>query len=222
MFEHHVVQLSYEFNGGFTSDVGHTLGRSGFAMSMMDEGAAEPNALEFGKQAESLGARLSASASLDGSSASLSALKEKLEPSLSLYAKMIRHPRFDQKGIDRIKASWIANIAQEKAQPQAVASRGLPTLLYGKGHPYAIPFSGSGTEESIKSLTHDDLAAYQNAWVRPENATLIVVGDTTLAEIVSLLNKHFWDWKGEGQAAVRALIGLASDGIKSPLTTLKD
>jgi predicted Zn-dependent peptidase len=172
-------------------------------MSMMDEGAGELNALEFGEQAESLGARMSAGASLDGSSASLSALKENLEPSLSLYAKMIRHPRFDKKEIDRIKSSWVANIGQEKVQPQAVASRGLPTLLYGKGHPYSIPFTGSGTEESIKSLTRDDLVAYQNAWIRPENATLIVVGDTTLTEIVPLLNKHFGDWKGEGQAAVR-------------------
>ncbi|MEP6634694.1 MAG: pitrilysin family protein, partial [Luteimonas sp.] len=102
--------------------------------------------------------------------------------------------------IDRIKATWIAGIAQEKAQPNAAALRVLPPLLYGAGHPYAIPFSGSGTEASIASLTRDDLVAFDKAWVRPENATLIVVGDTTLAEIVPLLNKHFGDWKGEGSA----------------------
>ncbi|MGH3710938.1 MAG: M16 family metallopeptidase [Pseudonocardiaceae bacterium] len=201
-----VVQFSYEFDGGFTSDVGHKLGRSSFAMGMLEEGAGELSSVAFGNRAESLGASLGAGASLDGSSASLSALKEKLDPSLKLYAQMIRQPRFDQKEIDRIKASWVAGIAQEKLQPQAVASRGLPSLLYGAGHPYSIPQSGTGTQESIQSLSRDDLLAYQKAWVRPENATVIVVGDTTLQEIVPLLNKHFGDWKGEGPVSSRTVL----------------
>ena len=74
----------------------------------------------------------------------------------------------------------------------------LPPLLYGEGHAYAIPFTGSGTEASIASLTRDDLVAYHRDWVRPENATLVVVGDTTLAEILPLLEKHLGDWKGAG------------------------
>jgi hypothetical protein len=43
-------------------------------------------------------------------------------------------------------------------------------------------------------------SAYQQAWVRPENATLVIVGDTTLAEIVPMLDKHLGDWKAEGPA----------------------
>lgn len=204
-----LVQFSYEFKGGYTSDVGHALGRSSFAMSMLDEGAGDLDSLAFGNRSESLGASLGAGASLDGSSAFLSALKEKIDPSLELYAQMIRSPRFDQKEIDRIKASWIAGIAQEKVQPRAVASRGLPSMLYGAGHPYSIPHSGTGTEESIQSLGRNDLIAFQKAWMRPENATMIVVGDTTLKEIVPLLDKHFGDWKGEGIAPERPAVPLA-------------
>ena len=195
-----VVQMSYEFEGGYSADAGHKLGTSSFAMGMFDEGAGSLDSLAFGNRAESLGANLGAGASLDGSNAYLSALKENLDPSLALYADMLRKPRFDQQEIDRIKATWIAGIAQEKAQPNGAAMRVLPPLLYGEGHPYAIPFSGSGTEASIASLTRDDLIAFQKAWVRPENATLIVVGDTTLKEIVPLLDKHLGDWKGEGAA----------------------
>ena len=55
----------------------------------------------------------------------------------------------------------------------------LPPLLYGAGHPYAIPFSGSGDEASIAALTRDDLVAWHHDFVRPQGATLIVVGDTT-------------------------------------------
>ncbi len=202
-----MVQFSYEFDGGYIGDMGKKLGRSGFSMRMLSEGAGDLDALEFGNMSESLGANLGAGATLESSSASLSALKERLEPSLQLYAKMIRSPRFNQADIDRVKANWIAGIAQEKLQPQAAITRGLPSLLYGAGHPYSIPHSGTGTEASITSLSREDLIAYQKAWIRPEGATLIVVGDTTLREIVPLLNKYFGDWKGEG--AVQAMPKLA-------------
>ncbi|RPE80241.1 M16 family metallopeptidase [Vulcaniibacterium tengchongense] len=201
-----VVQFSYEFDGGFRADQGGKLGTSSFAMGMLDEGAGELDALAFGDRAESLGATLGAGASLDGSRASLSALKESLDPSLALFAKMLREPRFEQKEIDRVKASWIAGIKQEKARPNGAALRVLPPLLYGEGHPYAMPFSGSGTEASIAALTREDLLGYHRRWLRPQGATLIVVGDTTLAEIVPLLEKHFGDWTGEGGGAAATTV----------------
>ena len=173
-------------------------------MGMLDEGAGDLDALAFGNRAESLGANVGASASLDGGSAYLSALKEKLEPSLALYAQMLRQPRFDQKEIDRVKAQWIAGIAQEKARPNGAALRVMPPLLYGAGHPYAIPFSGTGTESSIASLTRDDLVAYHDEYVRPDNATLVVVGDTTLKELTPKLEQAFGGWKGVGDAPTAA------------------
>ena len=198
-----VVQFRLMLDGGYKADAldGAKLGTSSFAMNMLDDGAADYSALEFAAAAESLGANLGADASLDGASASLSALKEKLDPSLALFADMLREPSFDPAEIDRIKASWIAGIKQEKARPNAAALRVLPPLLYGEGHAYAMPFSGSGTEKSIASLTRDDLVKYHDTWVRPENATLVVVGDTTLEQVVPLLEKHLGDWKGEGEPA---------------------
>ena len=201
-----VVQMSYLFGGGFVADQGAKLGTSGFAMGMLDEGAGDYDAIAFGNRAESLGANLSAGANLDGASAGLSALKQNLDPSVALFADMLRRPRFDQNEVDRVKASWIAGIAQEKARPNGAAMRVLPPLLYGEGHPYAIPFSGTGTEASIGSLTRDELRAYHARWVRPEGATLLVVGDTTLKQIVPVLEKYFGDWTGEGEDRSNAAI----------------
>jgi len=193
-----VVQMSYMFGGGYAADQGAKLGTSSFAMGMLDEGAGDYDAIAFGNRAESLGANLSAGASLDGAAASLSALKQNLDPSVALFADMVRRPRFEQNELDRVKANWIAGIAQEKARPNGAAMRVLPPLLYGEGHPYAIPFSGSGTEASIGSLNRDDLLAYHANWVRPDSATLLVVGDTTLKELVPVLDKHFGDWAAGG------------------------
>ena len=195
-----VVQFSYEFGGGFTADQGRKPGTANFTMGMLDEGAGKLGSLAFADAAERLGARIGAGASLDGANVYLSALKDNLAPSLQLYADVLRAPRFDQSEIDRIKATWIAGIQQEKVNPNSVAMRVLPPLLYGKGHPYAIPFTGSGDEAAIQSLTRDDLVAFHKDWVRPEGATLIVVGDTTLKEVVPLLEQQFGNWKGEGAA----------------------
>ncbi len=193
-----VVQMNMLFGGGFSTDSGKKLGTASFATNMLSQGAGEYDALAFAAKQESLGANIGSGAGLDGASASLSAIKEKLEPSLALYADMLRKPRFDAKEIERVRAQWLATIKQEKVQPQGVVNRVLPGLMYGAGHPYAIPSSGTGTEADIAALTRDDLMAYHNAYIRPDGATLVVTGDTTLAEIVPLLEKHLGDWKGVG------------------------
>jgi predicted Zn-dependent peptidase len=195
-----VVQFSYEFPGGFTADQGRKSGTANFTMDLMGEGAGKLGALPFADAADALGANLGASASLDSASVYLSALKENLAPSLALYADMLRAPRFDQSEIDRVKATWIAGIQQEKVNPSAAAMRVLPPLLYGAGHPYAIPFTGSGNEADIQSLTREDLVDFHRDALRPEQGTLIVVGDTTLKEIVPLLERQFGDWKSTGPA----------------------
>ncbi len=195
-----VVQFSYEFPGGFTADQGRKSGTANFTMDLMGEGAGKLGALPFADAADALGANLGASASLDSASVYLSALKENLAPSLALYADMLRQPRFDQSEIDRVKATWIAGIQQEKVNPSAAAMRVLPPLLYGAGHPYAIPFTGSGNEADIQSLTREDLVDFHRDALRPEQGTLIVVGDTTLKEIVPLLERQFGNWKSTGPA----------------------
>jgi predicted Zn-dependent peptidase len=166
----------------------------------MGEGAGKLGALPFADAADALGASLGASATLDSAAVYLSALKDNLAPSLALYADMLRQPRFDQAEIDRVKATWIAGIQQEKVNPNASAMRVLPTLLYGAGHPYAIPFTGSGNEADIQSLTRADLVDFHRDWLRPEQGTLIVVGDTTLKEIVPLLERQLGDWKSSTPA----------------------
>jgi zinc protease len=207
-----VVQLSMEFRGGFAADQGRALGTSSFTMNMLDEGAGELGALEFASAAEALGAHIGSSASLDGANVYLSALRDKLEPSLALFGDVIRRPRFDDHEIERVRRQWIAQIAQEKSRPNTLGFRLLPPLLYGDGHAYAIPFTGSGTAESIGALTRDEMLAWHRDFVRPDNATLIVVGNTTLEEILPLLNRQFGSW----QAPASPLPGIAVATVERP------
>jgi predicted Zn-dependent peptidase len=189
-----VVQLSMEFPGGFASDRGRKAGTASFAMGMLDEGAGNYDAIALGNRSEQLGAIIGASASLDAAEVTLSALKENLDPSMALWADVIRRPRFEPAEIDRVRNNWLAGIRQEKTQPGAMAMRAIGPVLYGANHPYAIPFTGSGYEADIAALDRNDLMAWHEEQVRPDTATVVVVGDTTLAEVLPLLDKHFANW----------------------------
>lgn len=190
-----VVQLQLLFDAGYAADLGAKLGAASFTMTMLDQGAGKRSALKLAAAIEAEGAQISAGAGLDTAAVSLSALKERLDPSLALFADVALRPQFAELEIERVRQQWLARIAQEKTRPQSIAMRLLPPLLYGEGHPYAIPFTGSGTEESVAALTRDDLLAFQRDWLRPDNARILVVGDTTLAEIVPLLEQHFGRWQ---------------------------
>ncbi len=199
-----VVNVALQFDAGYAADsTGAKLGSSSFTMAMLDEGTKTRSALEITELAETLGANINSNSTLDTSEVRLNALKENLKASLDLMADITLNPVFDQQEIDRLRGRWLSNIQQEKIQPVQIALRMLPPLLYGKDHAYGIPFTGSGTEDSIKSLNRDDLLNFHKAWIRPDNATVFVAGDTTMDEILPLLEKEFGKWKAGRTAIAR-------------------
>ena len=195
-----VVQMSMEFPGGFASDQDRKAGTASFTMNMLDEGAGAYDAIAFGNRSESLGAMISGSAALDSAEVSLSALKENLDPSLALYADVVRRPRLEQSEIDRVRANWLAGIKQEKTNPGLMTARVVAPLVFGAGHPYAIPMTGTGYEADIAKLDRADMQAWMQEELRPDTATVMIVGDTTLAEITPMLEKHFGDCKAPAGA----------------------
>jgi len=189
-----VINISLQFDAGYAADSFGKPGTADFTASMMDEGTTEHSALEISLEAEKLGAVISTNTNLDMSSLSLSAMADKLTPSLELFSDVVRNPAFDQSEIDRLRPRWIAQINQEKSQPVQLALRNLPPLLYGSDHAYGIPLTGSGTEDSINSLTREDMQLFHATWFRPSNGTLFVVGDTSMDKILPQLEKAFGNW----------------------------
>ena len=190
-----IVQFSLRFDAGFASDQFGEPGTSSLAMAMLDEGTKKRDALEISDEAGRLGARIGSGSGIDASTVTLNALKENLDASLALYADIILNPIFPEKELERLRKSRFAQIQQEKTQPIGMALRIFPKLLYGEGHAYSLPLTGSGTEESVARITRESLVNYHQTWFRPNNATMIVVGDTTMAEIKPKLERLFRNWK---------------------------
>jgi zinc protease len=201
------VQLQLLFDAGYAADQGRKLGTSSFTMSMLDEGSKDLDSVEIAKRKQRLGAIIASGCGLDYCNASLNALNDQLKPSLELFTDIVRNPAFRETDISRLRGQWLAGIAQEKSQPTGIALRTLPPLLYGKGHAYAIPFTGSGTEASIKSLTAGDMSAFMTDFIRPDNMKILVAGDTTLDKIVPQLNAAFGHWKAPSSKLPRKNLG---------------
>ncbi|MBT8063967.1 MAG: insulinase family protein [Gammaproteobacteria bacterium] len=193
-----VVTVALQFDAGFAADAGRKPGTASFTLAMMDESTARRTALEIDAEAESLGARITTDSTLDTSKVTLSALAGNLDPSIELFADIVRRPAFANEELERLRKRWLANIEQEKNQPVSLALRTLPPLLYGPDHPYGIPFTGSGTADSIRRIGREDLIGFHRDWIRPDNATLFVVGDTDLEAVLPVLEKHFGDWAAPG------------------------
>ena len=189
------INLALQFDAGYAADSLAIPGTASIANRMLLEGTAKRTGPQISERNAELGAQISANASLDTSTISLSALKMNLDDSLELYADVVRNPAFPVADFDRVKKLQHAGIQREKAEPNALAQRILPGLIYGANHPYGQPFSGSGTESSLAKITRDSVAQFHASWYKPNNATLFIVGDTTLAEIKPKLEKLFGDWK---------------------------
>jgi predicted Zn-dependent peptidase len=90
----------------------------------------------------------------------------------------------------------------------AIENNAYARILYGANHPYGN--NPSGTEASLKAMTTDDLKKFYSTYYRPNNATLIIVGDVTLSDMTSKLESALGGWK---QADVPAFTVPPAPGV---------
>jgi zinc protease len=195
-----VVDFTLLADAGFAADATAKPGTARLTMLMLQEGTKTRDSLAIAERSESLGAPLAVGSSLDRSFLNMNALSNRLADSLELYADVLLNPTFPDKELERLRGQMLATIQQEKAQPAALINRVLPAILYGSGHAYSTPASGSGTDAAVKTLTTAELAAFYKRWVRPDNSVLLVVGDTTLAQIQPMLEQRFGGWRAPAEA----------------------
>jgi zinc protease len=189
------VEFRLIAGAGYATDPPDLPGRASMAEALRTRGTPDRDAIAISEAADALGADLSTQVTRDHAIIGLSAVRPFLAGSLALFSEVLREPTFPEEELARMKRRREAAIAQEKAQPSGLVSRHLATLLYGEGHPYAQPPSGTGTPESLAVMTRADLQAYQREHIRPDNARLLVTGDIDLATLRPLLERHFGDWQ---------------------------
>ncbi|HVM36772.1 MAG TPA: pitrilysin family protein [Sphingomicrobium sp.] len=187
-----VTQLALTFDAGFSADAPSARGIQNLTLALLDEGANGKTSQQIAEEQERLGAVINTGGSADRSTVTLSALSANLGPSLDLLADIVQRPEFAPAEVERIRAQTLTAISQAQKEPNAIASRALPPLLYGASHPYAT--TSLGDVRAVETARREDLLAFQQSWLRPDNAEIFVVSSLPLAELLPQLEARFGTW----------------------------
>jgi len=188
--EEPTVSIRLLIPGGSTMD-GEKTGLADFTTDMLTKGAGKRNSLQIAQALDGVGADVAANTTNDYISVNLSCLKKHLKLTLDIFADVILNPTFPQDEFDKLIPQKLQGLKQQKSSPGAIAGNMARMVIYGDMHPYG-KFQ---TEESVKSIKLDDIKAYYRAVFKPNEASIIVVGDVVEDEIIKQLNSALDTWK---------------------------
>jgi zinc protease len=187
------VAFNMVIQAGSDQDPVATPGLASLTADMLDEGTKTRDALKIAADLEKIGASLGTNATLDFSYITLGTLSKYLDKALDIYTDVIANPAFPQKDLDRLRKQRLTQLMQQKDSPVAIANNAYSYILYTDQHPYGN--NQIGTEASLNGFKQADLQKFCDSYFRPNNATLIVVGDTKLDDVVSKLENGLEGWK---------------------------
>ncbi|MFY0629055.1 MAG: insulinase family protein [Flavobacteriaceae bacterium] len=189
------IVMEMMFNAGFKTDIQSKAGVAYLTMNLLDEGTKDLTSLQVNEKLQLLGASLYTSSDLDVSSVYLSTLKQTLDASLAIFSNVLQNPGFEKAELRRLIEQQLNTIKSEKSRPFSMALRSMNKYLYGEGHPYSNPYTGTGYEKTVRYITKNDVYNFYLTWIKPNNATLIVTGDISMRELRSKLQATFGTWE---------------------------
>ena len=194
-----MVWVRLVFNAGSWTDPAGQEGLASAAMDMLDEGAGAMDALALSATQRAMASQLSTYAYLDGAAISASCLKRNLEPTLDLLTTVLREPTFPEEEWELMRAKRLLGLREQEEQPTQLCYRALDRLLYGDGYDGRF-----ATEESYGRIGTAEMRVWIEQHLHPANALLLVGGDTTVDEIVPLLEDRLATWQAREPVGVPA------------------
>lgn len=184
-----MVYVQLVFTSGGWTDPKDRAGLASVSVDMLNEGAGGLTAAQLSGELRKLATSLGTSAGQDGSTISMSCLKKNLDPSLDLMAKVLLQPDFPKADWELLQKQRLQDLKAAREDPRRISARAWDHLLYGD------EYAGLNTSEAAyKAMTISEMKAWTSKHLVPQNAMLLVGGDTTLAEITPLLEARFGKW----------------------------
>ncbi|HHW19046.1 MAG TPA: insulinase family protein [Firmicutes bacterium] len=165
-------------------------------------GTSRRSAEEIHEFTDSLGMSLQVSAGRDTAILSVSALSEDVEKAVSLFGEILKEPAFSPKEVDKLKGQQLTSIKASEQDTQSTCERIFNEMVYPESHPYHSWILGY--EDTVKSITEEDLRSFYHAFYRPDRTTIAFVTNLEVDRVVSLLEENFEGWSPEPEAHERA------------------
>ncbi|MBI5606433.1 MAG: insulinase family protein [Deltaproteobacteria bacterium] len=186
------IHLQVLIRAGSTLDPPNLLGLANLVSELLPQGTTQRDATQISRQIESVGGSISASAESDYATISLAILKKDLPLGLSILSDILLNPAFSPQEIERKVSALKARLKRMEEDPNQVAQLAFAKKLFG-AHPYAHPKEGSVS--TLSSMTREDIIRFFQSYYRPNNASLLMVGQITLQESSELIQHYLKDWK---------------------------
>jgi zinc protease len=169
-----MVDVRVVFDAGSARDADKP-GLAVLTSSLLDEGVPGKDANAIAESFESVGAGYGAESQRDMAVASIRSLTDpvSMTPAMQTFAAVIATPTFPEQSFERNRKAMLVGLQQEQQSPGALVEKAFYKAIYGE-HPYAIP--DGGTEESLSSMTRDDVINFHKQYYVAQNAVLAIVG----------------------------------------------
>lgn len=193
-----LVSVTVNFVGGRTQfEDPAKLGVAQLTAQMLSEGTTTRSGDQLADAQQLLGTQIATSIGSEVGSIGFTALSSKLTPALELLADMMLNPTFPADALERRRGQTLVALTQAKDQPNTIAANVFSKVVYGDQHPYGRVT----TEETVKSITRDDIVNFHHAYFQPSRAVITIVGDVDPAAARAAVEKAFAAWPAGGMAA---------------------
>ena len=155
--------------------------------SMLGNGTTNISKDDFNEEVDFLGARLNFGFS-GGFASSLTKYSDRI---LQLLADAAMNPLLTSEEFGKEKDKLLEGLKSQAKSVDAVAGRVGGALSYGAEHPYGEFV----TEETVNSVSFDDIQSYFTKYFGPNDAYLVVIGDVNTKEVYKRIKKYFGKWK---------------------------
>ena len=190
-----LVQFQVQIKGAMLLESADKIGVSNMLADLMTKGTKNKTPEQLENAIESLGATIRAYATDESIFISVNTLAKNYNATMGLVQEILLQPRWDAKEFDLIKQSTLSQILQQKADPNSIARNEYKKLIYGTGS--ILANNRIGTENSVNSITLDDLKKYYTQNMAPSVTNFQIVGaisKTDVSNSLATLNKN-WEAK---------------------------
>ena len=169
-----MVDVRIVFDAAGSRD-GELPGLAMLTNGLLAEGAAGMDAQQLAESFESVGAQFDNDALRDMAYVGVRTLtnEQYLSTAISTLAVVLVRPDFPQDAFERELARMKVAVEARKQSPSDIAQEAFFKAVYAE-HPYALP--SGGTEESLQSITMQDISAFYSQYYVASNAITVIVG----------------------------------------------
>jgi len=178
-------------SGGETDEPGK-LGTATLATSLLKEGTTTRSSLQIADQEAFLGVSVFAGSGWDATTVQLHTPTSQLDSALALFADVALRPAFPTTELERLRKTRLTSLLQVKDRAPEMANRAYAAIVYGSAA-YGRPLTGD--EPSTNAIQQADVRRFYDTYFRPNNATLLVVGDVRPDDIERRVRALFGSWE---------------------------